>query len=140
MQGNLSVLLGNGNNTPFTLGGSVAGDLSFHVGNGNNNVTVAGPVAGNFNWNSGNGNDTLTLALSPAVPLYQAHARFGNGDDVFATTNNYNLNALLGNGNDSFTLDTNTGMANGIADDGGGTNTFTHPSGTLAPTFQLINF
>jgi hypothetical protein len=98
VQGNLNVFLGNGNNPPFTVGGSVAGDLGFRVGNGNNNVTVAGPVAGNFNWNSGNGNDTLTLALSPAVPLYQARVQFGNGDDVFATTGTGQLTGSVDGG------------------------------------------
>ena len=81
------------------------------------------PPGGQLTWNSGNGNDTLTLAYSAAFNLYTVNVRFGNFDDVFATTG--------------------TGRLTGTIDGGGRLfgNLFEPSDGTtIIPNFTLMNF
>ncbi len=122
--GNLSVTGGNGTNSVPLFQGLVDGNLSFNFGNGNNNpVTVVFAPGGLLTWRSGNGNNHLTLGTAP-------------------NSGNFNVDVTFGSGDDTFTLDNGTGVLSGRVDGGGRitANVFEQLSGTLAPTFQLINF
>jgi hypothetical protein len=132
--GSMTVTAGNGtNNIGVTatglFAGTVAGNLSFYLGNGDNGMagdpmTVTTGLGGKLLWRSGNGQNFLTLGDGSQDFFYNVDVVFGNDDDTFETN-----------------LGTN-GALNGRVDGGGRLtgNTFTQTSGNLAPTLVVLNF
>jgi hypothetical protein len=90
--GDMSLHLGNANNDlgngafGGTFDGTVAGNINIVVGSGNNIATIGVAPGGKLNWQSGNGNDSVTLAdeTSPDNQVWNVNMRFGTGNDTLA--------------------------------------------------------
>src|SRR5262249_48657917 len=105
--GNMSLSMGDGDDTFDLTSTTIAGSLTINLGNGADVGTVENAPAGLFRYHSGNGNDSLTL-----VPT---------------TDGVWNVLMTFGTGNDTLDLaGTGTQLLSGTVDFGGppGGNTF----------------
>jgi hypothetical protein len=124
VSGDMRVNGGNGNNDLTTFSGTVAGNLTFTLGNGNDSATISNAPGGVLSWTSGNGSDSLTLNPSTAGQAWNINVHFGNSDDTF-------------------TLGGAGGNLTGTVDGGGRVlaNVFVQgPNWVLLPPFQETNF
>jgi hypothetical protein len=80
--GDLSISADNGNNDLTNFNGTVDGNLTFHLGNGDDSLTIANAPGGRLSWTSGNGNDSVTLAPPTANQVWNVNIQFGTGDDT----------------------------------------------------------
>lgn len=118
--GSLNVIGNSGADSVDTFLGTVLGNLSVRLGNGNNSLTLGGTILGSsIVYIGGNNQDTLTFAAAAAAPGASLTAYLGNAADTFA------LNSAA--------------LARALVDGGFGTNTFT-PGVTVNFPFLLRRF
>jgi hypothetical protein len=145
--GNLSFRFGDGNDQIIVNsqpGPHIAGNLSVTAGNGNDLFPIAALVDGNITVNLGNGTDQFLLTSAPGGVLTYTS---GNGSDTVALfgldpSQVWNVNMTFGSNDDEVDL-IGAGFITGRFDGGGRVmgNVFNQdPGWTILSPFQLINF